>query len=102
MLRDRLFHRGGSLYYPKVVNGPKEQEFCGDMNCVNGKVMPFLEVEPRKYLFRILNASNSLLRNELRPSDANRHLKKFHLRKYFLARNSFNYVIAIINHFIFG
>ncbi len=64
MLQDRLFHHDGSLYYPKVVNGPKEhpiwiQEFYGDMNCVNGKVMPFLEVEPRKYRFRILNASNS-------------------------------------------
>lgn len=64
MLQDRLFHRDGSLYYPKVVNGPKEhpiwiQEFYGDMNCVNGKVMPFLEVEPRRYRFRILNAANS-------------------------------------------
>jgi spore coat protein A len=64
MLQDRLFHHDGSLYYPKVVNGPTEhpiwiQEFYGDMNCVNGKVMPFLEVEPRKYRFRILNASNS-------------------------------------------
>jgi spore coat protein A len=64
MLQDRLFHRDGSLYYPKVVNGPAEhpiwiQEFYGDMNCVNGKVMPFLEVEPRKYRFRILNASNA-------------------------------------------
>jgi spore coat protein A len=64
MLQDRLFHRDGSLYYPKVVNGPAEhplwiQELYGDMNCVNGKVMPFLEVEPRKYRFRILNASNS-------------------------------------------
>jgi len=52
MLQDRLFHHDGSLYYPKVVNGPAEhpiwiQEFFGDMNCVNGKVMPFLEVEPR-------------------------------------------------------
>jgi spore coat protein A len=64
MLQDRLFHHDGSLYYPKVVNGPKEhpiwiQEFFGDMNCVNGKVTPFLEVEPRRYRFRILNASNS-------------------------------------------
>jgi spore coat protein A len=64
MLQDRLFHRDGSLYYPKVVNGPKEhpiwiQEFYGDLNCVNGKVTPFLEVEPRKYRFRILNAANS-------------------------------------------
>jgi spore coat protein A, manganese oxidase len=64
MLQDRLFQRDGSLLYPKVVNGPAEhpiwiQEFFGDMNCVNGKVMPFLEVEPRKYRFRILNASNA-------------------------------------------
>ncbi len=29
------------------------------MNCVNGKVMPFLNVEPRRYRFRILNAANS-------------------------------------------
>jgi spore coat protein A len=64
MLQDRLLHRDGSLYYPKVVNGPKEhpiwiQEFYGDINCVNGKVTPFLEVEPRRYRFRILNAANS-------------------------------------------
>jgi spore coat protein A, manganese oxidase len=64
MLQDRLFHRDGSLYYPKVVDGPREhpiwiQEFYGDMNCVNGKAMPFFEVEPRKYRFRILNAANS-------------------------------------------
>jgi spore coat protein A, manganese oxidase len=64
MLQDRLFHRDGSLYYPTVVNGPREhplwvQEFYGDFNCVNGKAMPFLEVEPRKYRFRILNAANS-------------------------------------------
>ena len=64
MLQDRLFHRDGSLFYPTMVNGPKEhplwvQEFYGDFNCVNGKVMPFLEVEPRRYRFRILNAANS-------------------------------------------
>ena len=64
MLQDRLFHHDGSLYYPKVVNGTREhpiwiQEFYGDLNCVNGKVTPFLEVEPRKYRFRILNAANS-------------------------------------------
>jgi spore coat protein A, manganese oxidase len=64
MLQDRLFHRDGSLLYPKVVNGPAEhpvwiQEFYGDMNCVNGKVTPFLEVEPRRYRFRVVNAANS-------------------------------------------
>jgi spore coat protein A, manganese oxidase len=64
MLQDRLFHHDGSLFYPKVVNGPREhpiwiQEFYGDYNCVNGMVTPFLEVEPRKYRFRILNAANA-------------------------------------------
>ena len=64
MLQDRLFHHDGSLFYPTVVNGPKEhplwiQEVYGDMNCVNGKVMPYLEVEPRRYRFRIVNAANS-------------------------------------------
>jgi spore coat protein A len=64
MLQDRLFHRDGSLYYPKVVNGPPPhsiwiQEFYGDTICVNGKAMPYLEVEPRRYRFRIVNASNA-------------------------------------------
>jgi spore coat protein A len=64
MLQDRLFHRDGELYYPKVVNGPPEhpiwiQEFFGDTVCVNGKAMPFLDVEPRRYRFRVLNASNA-------------------------------------------
>jgi spore coat protein A len=34
-------------------------EFFGDTVLVNGKVWPFLEVEPRKYRFRVLNGSNS-------------------------------------------
>jgi len=34
-------------------------EFFGDTVLVNGKVWPVLEVEPRKYRFRILNASNA-------------------------------------------
>jgi len=62
MLQDRSFNKDGSLLYPKAENGTHPvwaQEFFGDVNCVNGKVMPFLEVEPRKYRFRLLNASNS-------------------------------------------
>ena len=31
----------------------------GDVACVNGIAFPYLEVEPRKYRFRLLNASNS-------------------------------------------
>ncbi len=33
--------------------------FFGKIALVNGKVWPYLEVEPRKYRFRILNGSNS-------------------------------------------
>ena len=46
-------------------------EFFGDTVLVNGKVWPHLEVEPRKYRFRILNASNARFYNlTLNQSDA--------------------------------
>lgn len=75
MLQDRLFNKDGSLLYPKAVNGTHPvwiQEFYGDMNCVNGTVMPYLEVEPRKYRFRLLNASNTRFYN-LRLYNADRN-----------------------------
>lgn len=62
MLQDRQFDSSGNLLYPKAQNGTHPiwiQEFFGDVNCVNGIAMPYLEVEPRKYRFRILNASNA-------------------------------------------
>lgn len=62
MLQDRTFNKDGSLFYPVALNGARPvwvQEFFGDYICVNGKVAPFLEVEPRRYRFRFLNASNS-------------------------------------------
>jgi spore coat protein A, manganese oxidase len=34
-------------------------EFKGQAICVNGKIWPYLEVEPRPYRFRIVNGSNS-------------------------------------------
>jgi spore coat protein A len=37
--------------------------FFGNRALVNGKVWPYLEVEPRKYRFRFLNASNSRFYN---------------------------------------
>jgi spore coat protein A len=65
MLQDRFFNPDGSLLYP--VQGPVSPpippiwipEFFGDTGLVNGKVMPFLEVEPRKYRFRMLDACNA-------------------------------------------
>lgn len=67
IIQDRTFNRDGSLFYPEQPNNPSEDLphpsiqpfFLGDTIVVNGKVWPFLEVEPRKYRFRILNASNT-------------------------------------------
>jgi spore coat protein A len=61
ILCDRMFDRDGQLYYPVSENprGPWIAEFAGDVMLVNGKLFPYLEVEPRKYRFRVLNGSNS-------------------------------------------
>ena len=62
LIQDRKFGVDGSLLYPPPKNGTHPmwmQEFFGDMICVNGKAAPFLEVEPRKYRFRLINGSNS-------------------------------------------
>src|SRR3954462_12589961 len=54
---DRLFDPSGELFYsPDSTWIP---EFFGDTPVVNGAVRPYLEVEPRMYRFRILNASNA-------------------------------------------
>ena len=66
LIQDRMFNRDGSLNYPVVdpstdpLVPPKWiPEFFGDTAVVNGKVWPVLEVEPRKYRFRLLNGSNA-------------------------------------------
>jgi len=62
MIQDRKFGMDGSLLYPPPKNGTHPmwmQEFFGDTICVNGNAAPFLEVEPRKYRFRLVNGSNS-------------------------------------------
>jgi spore coat protein A len=65
VIQDRTFNTDGSLYYPTKGQGDPETppvwvpEFFGDTVLVNGKIWPFLEVEPRKYRFRFLNGSNS-------------------------------------------
>ncbi len=62
MVQDRSFSADGSLAYPPARNGTHPawmQEFFGNAICVNGKATPFLEVEPRKYRFRMVNGSNS-------------------------------------------
>ena len=62
VVQDRMFNSDGSLLYPTAVGGTHPQwipEFFGDTVLVNGKVWPYLEVEPRKYRFRLLNGSNA-------------------------------------------
>ena len=64
VFQDRMFDTNGQLLYP--VNGDSHSDhpfwvdmFMGDTAVVNGKVWPYLNVEPRRYRFRLLNGSNS-------------------------------------------
>ena len=59
-LCDRDLRPDGQLSYPVSANPehPWVPEFFGEAQLVNGKLFPYLEVEPRKYRFRVLNAAN--------------------------------------------
>jgi spore coat protein A, manganese oxidase len=61
ILYDRLFTHEGQLLYPVSPDpqSPWIPELMGNAILVNGKLFPYLEVEPRRYRFRLLNASNS-------------------------------------------
>jgi spore coat protein A len=76
-LQDRQFDTHSQLFFPdgsgadvntSNLNGPPTNpdvhpfwnpEFIGDVAVVNGAPWPFLEVEPRRYLFRLLDGSNA-------------------------------------------
>ena len=79
VIQDRTFQADGQLFYPRgpgdlidptlddpLAGLPAEfpsdasvvPHFFGDTNLVNGKVWPVMDVEPRKYRFRLLNGSN--------------------------------------------
>ena len=60
LICDRMLRADGSLEYPTSGNekSPWVPEVFGDAMLVNGKVSPYLEVEPRKYRFRIMNGAN--------------------------------------------
>jgi FtsP/CotA-like multicopper oxidase with cupredoxin domain len=85
-IQDRSFNADGSLFYPdsraffeglepsqlqipfiptQACDGPSDispifnPEFFGNTIVVNGKTWPFLEVEQRRYRFRVLNGCNS-------------------------------------------
>ena len=75
VVQDRSFNADGSLFYPDTrtffdeFEGPFipdtpvspiwNPEFFGNMMVVNGSTWPYLEVEPRRYRFRLLNGCNS-------------------------------------------
>jgi spore coat protein A len=57
---DRIFDLDSQLNYPTDPDSkdPWVPEVFGDAILVNGKIYPYLEVEPRKYRFRVLNSAN--------------------------------------------
>lgn len=66
LIQDKQFNADGSLFYPDNTNPPVDYPipstpgiFFGNTIVVNGKLWPYMEVEPRKYRFRILNGSNA-------------------------------------------
>ena len=67
LIQDRQFHADGSLSYATGSEPPEPlapspsvvPEFFGDTIVVNGKVWPYVEVEPRKYRLRLVNGANS-------------------------------------------
>jgi spore coat protein A len=98
VFQDRSFREDGSLFYP---SGPDDMgaaghqhgssslpddfpsdasqvpHFHGNTNLVNGVVWPLMEVEPRKYRFRMLNGANARF-YDLRLEDAAQNAVTFH------------------------
>ena len=60
LICDRLLTKDGQLVYPigEHPERPWVPEVFGDAFLVNGKLLPYLDVEPRKYRLRIMNGSN--------------------------------------------
>jgi spore coat protein A len=61
VVQDRRFRPDGTFLYPTsdIEGATWIGEYFGDTMLVNGKVWPFLDVEPRMYRFRILNGCNA-------------------------------------------
>jgi len=71
IIQDRSFRTDGSVFYPIAQNEPPgtlganpdvnpywELNIDGDVNVVNGKVWPNMDVKRQTYRFRILNSAN--------------------------------------------
>lgn len=61
ILYDRWLTKDGQLIYPTsgMPESPWVPEVFGNAILVNGKLFPYVEVEPRKYRLRVLNGSNA-------------------------------------------
>lgn len=57
---DRLLRTDGQLEYPvsEYPDRPWVPEVFGNAILVNGKLLPYFEVEPRRYRLRLMNGSN--------------------------------------------
>ena len=79
MIYDRMVTKDGQLFYPDSGDPehPWVSEFGGEAILLNGKMFPFLEVEPRLYRIRLLNAANSRFFNLSFAEDA-AHPHPFH------------------------
>ena len=85
VIQDRSFTEDGSLFYQSVSPVPTAPTpsvipiFAAETIVVNGKTWPYLEVEPRKYRFRVLNGSNGRpYRLQIVPDDAPNTSIPFH------------------------
>ncbi len=60
LVYDRFLLPDGQLEYPVSAKpeAPWVPEVFGNAILVNGKLFPYLDVEPRKYRFRLMNGSN--------------------------------------------
>jgi spore coat protein A len=77
-VQDKMFTSSGELFYPTItatnpddgstIDPSTDAEMFGDTIIVNGKAWPFLDVEPRKYRFRLLNGSDSRFYNFFIPN----------------------------------
>jgi spore coat protein A, manganese oxidase len=66
VIQDRQWNSDGSLLYPvgeSTENGPWIGEYFGDTMLVNGKVWPYLVVDPCLYRFKLLNGCNARILN---------------------------------------
>jgi spore coat protein A len=61
VIQDRMFNQDGTFLYPRsdIPGAAWIGEYFGDVMLVNGKVWPFLNVEPRLYRLRFLNGCNA-------------------------------------------